>query len=295
MKVPEDQINRWANPPSETENEKCENAIRQITEVLREHFGDDVAIIRQGSHRNRTNVKFDSDVDIAVVHTGYFFHDIDNLSDIEKQTYERNRTPANYTFSQFKADVHSVLGSKFGTGTVQKKNKCIRVLGNTYRLNADVVPAYEHKRFSTPYVSSTKGIGLYSDKGDYIQSYPEQHYTNGVAKNDGTSRAYKSVVRILKNIRNDLVEKGSIKLETMSSFFVESLVWNVPNTHFSGTTWREDAEEVTAKIWNDMRDPSISQKYAEVSDLMWLFHNKINRTPKQAEDFMLEAWHYVRK
>ncbi|MDO8594932.1 MAG: nucleotidyltransferase [bacterium] len=295
MKVDEDQINRWANPPSDTENEKSENSIRTVTDALRERFGTDISIVRQGSHRNKTNIKLDSDVDFAVVHTGYFFHDISDLSDSDKQVYERGRTSAGYSFSQFKTDVYSVLTKKFGVGLVQKKNKCIRVLGNTYRLNADVVPAFEHKRFSTPYTTSAEGIGIWTDKGDYIQSYPEQHYKNGVKKNDDTSRAFKSVVRVLKNIRNDLVDKNLLKLEVMPSFFVESLVWNVAKDFFSGTTWREDVENVTAKIWNDMRDATIANEYAEVSDLMWLFRGKTNRTPKQAEDFMLEAWRYVNK
>ncbi len=125
MKVSEDQINRWANPPSDTENEKCENAIRTISDVLRERFGTDISIIRQGSHRNKTNIRLDSDVDFAVVHNGYFFHDIDNLSDPDKETYKRNRTPADYSFSQFKADVHSVLTKKLGAA--EKRSKCIRV------------------------------------------------------------------------------------------------------------------------------------------------------------------------
>ena len=53
MKVSDERINLWAKPISETEEEKCQNAITQITDAIRGHFGSDVSVIRQGSHRNR--------------------------------------------------------------------------------------------------------------------------------------------------------------------------------------------------------------------------------------------------
>src|SRR3989344_1778846 len=91
MAVEENQINRWATPPSETENEKCENAVSQITSALRDHFGNDISFIRQGSHRNRTNIRLDSDIDIAVVHNGYHFPDVSFMGDADKQRHESER------------------------------------------------------------------------------------------------------------------------------------------------------------------------------------------------------------
>ena len=294
MQVDDNQINRWANPPSDTENEKCENAVSQITDVLRSRFGSDITIIRQGSHRNRTNIRLDSDVDIAVVHDHYYFHDINGLSASDKALYEKYRSPASYSFSQFKTDVNTTLQTKFGTGVVQRKNKCIRVGASSTRVNADVVPAYEHRRYHSYGVVGASGIAFQTDRGDSIHSFPEQHYANGVKKNDNTGKAYKSVVRILKNARNHFSDQGSMKIEDMPSFFIESLVWNVPNNYFCGTTWRDDAESVTLKIWSDMRNVTISNSYAEVSDLKWLFRGQTHRTPKQAEDFMLKAWSFMR-
>lgn len=295
MTVTDEQINRWANPPSETENEKCENAISQVTDALRSRFGNDITIVRQGSHRNRTNVRLDSDVDLAVVHNHYFFPDIQGLTPSDKALYQKYHSPASYTFSQFKADVHQILQTKFGAGAVDRKNKCIRVSGNSMRINADVVPAYEHRRFSSFGVVGSTGIEFVTDTGDRVHSFPDQHYNNGVKKNNDTKRAYKSVVRVLKNVRNHFVDEGKMKIEDMPSFFIESLVWNVPSTHFSGATWRDDAESVALKIWSDMREFEKSNNYAEVSDLMWLFRGQFHRSPKQAEEFMLKAWSFIKK
>ena len=236
MSVSESRIDSWANPPSETEDERCTNAISQITDALHSRFGNDITVIKQGSHRNRTNVKTDSDVDLAIVHTGYFFPDTNGLSEADKERYARESVPASYPYSQFKNDVHAVLQGKFGSSAVERKNKCVRVSGNSYRVNADVVPAYEHHRFSAYNVVSDKGIELVTDEGIRIHSFPEQHYESGVKKNEETGKAFKSVVRILKNVRNEFVDKGLMKLEAMPSFFIESLVWNVPASHFRGTT-----------------------------------------------------------
>lgn len=295
MQINEDQINRWAKAPSDTENEKCENAISSITDTLRSHYGNSITIIRQGSHHNRTNIRLDSDVDFAVVHDDYFFPDISNLSYADKELYRKYRSPADYVFSQFKTDLHDILQRKFGSSSVQRKNKCIKVTGNSYRINADVVPAYVHKRLSSYGVVESEGIEFVTDAGVRVKSFPEQHYKNGVRKNDDTNRAYKSVVRILKNIKNHFVDEGILTPETMPSFFIENLVWNVPKDYFESKTWREDIENIAWKIWGDMTKTETANKYAEISDLMWLFGRHTNRTHKQAEDFMLMAANLVKK
>lgn len=288
MSLTDDEINRWAKPPSETESEKCENAISQTSDALRAHFGNVITFIRQGSHRNRTNIRIDSDVDVAVVHTGFNFTDRSALSDADKALFEANRVPAKYAFSQFKTDVHSILSAKFGATTVQRKNKCIRVLGNTNRVNADIVPAYLHHRLKAGGQVGHTGIAFVPDTGGQINSFPDQHYANGVAKNDATAKAFKPCVRVLKHVRNRLVDLGKIDKGLMSSHFLECLVWNAPDSSFASKTYREDAISVTAKVWNDLRDGT-SNKYVEVSHLLWLFRGT-NRKPADAEKFMLEAW-----
>ncbi|MFA5086479.1 MAG: nucleotidyltransferase [Candidatus Paceibacterota bacterium] len=292
MSVSEEQLSRWAQAPSETEDQKCENAISSITNVIHSHFGKEVYITKQGSHKNRTNIKADSDVDIAVIHGGYYFPDISGLSDADRELYNKNNPDSNYRFDQFKNEVHELLQKNFDI--VERKNKCIRITGNSYRVNADVVPAFEHRRYKSYGVIGVEGIAFHSDKGELIYGFPEQHYENGVKKNENTAKNYKSAVRIIKRIRNEFVEKGLMKLSDMPSFFIESLVWNVENSYIAGKTWRELVESVSAKIWNDMRNPEIANSYAEVSDLQWLFRGQTKRTPKQAEDFMLQVYNYVK-
>jgi len=292
MNMTEEQIAQWAKPPSETEDQKCLNAIQQATDAVRASFGNSVTIVRQGSHRNRTNIRVDSDVDIAVVHNGYYFPDISGLSQADKDRYHANSSSTDYTFAQFKNEVEQALRGAFGQASVARKNKCIRVAGNTNRVSADVVPAFEHRRFSSYGVIAAEGIEFIADDSARIVSFPDQHYANGVKKNTDTKQGYKSMVRILKRTRAHLIDTGKLAKDAISSHFIECLVWNVPSDYFAKNSWRSVADFVTSKIWNDMRDAALANDYAEVSDLHWLFRGG-KRTPKQAEDFMLLAWTHL--
>lgn len=292
MNVSDDRINTWAQALSETEDDRCENAKSMVVDAMRERFGNSVTIIHQGSHRNRTNIRTDSDVDIAVVYDDIYYSDLRNLP------YEHHAghwagvsTPA-YTFQQFKTDVHQALVNKFGLGVATRKNKCIRVAGNTYRVNADVVPAFQSKRYNSPGLVSHEGIGILTDGGTVIHSYPEQHYASGVAKNEATSQAYKAVVRILKNVRREMEDSGLLAKDTISSFLIESLVWNAPERRFLNASYREDARDVLSHVWNDMRDASAHPTYKEVSQLEWLLRGT-NHTPAKAEIFTKAAWNYL--
>ncbi len=295
MAITEDRLITWSLPLSETAEQKCENALSQISAVLRKKFGNSISIERQGSYKNRTNIRVDSDVDILVIHNDYYFPTIDKLTEEEKKYYHATTPNSVYTFEQFRNDVHSLLEAEFGALGIEPKNKCIRVKGNTYRINADVVPAFRHKRFSGLNKVEAEGVAFKKDFGcgDRVISFPDHHYDNGVAKNTRTSRAYKSVVRILKNTRNELIDQGKFPKDIMSSFFLECLVWNVPDHHFSHATYKDMVSSVTLHVWSEMKEIAKAHNYAEVSDLMWLFKGNTKRTPQQAEDFMLKAWAHI--
>lgn len=290
--VNEDQLRRWATAPSETEETKCQNAVRLITNAIKERFGSDVTVFLQGSYKNRTNVRQDSDVDIVVRHDDIFFPDISDLSESDQAVYNSKRVSSNYTFQQFKNDVQLVLENAFGKTEIERRDKCIKVKENTYRVNADVVPCYKYKKFRTPSDVSVEGIQLFTDKGIKVVSFPEQHFDRGQNKNVQTSRMYKSVVRILKNIENEFVDQGTINEESMSSFFLECLVWNVSNADFNATTYYQATRNIIVRVYNDMK--GTPGKYTEVNGIKPLFTTgSTNRTPLQAQQFMQSAYNFI--
>lgn len=293
MSITEEQLARWAKAPSETEEGKCQNAVSRITTAIKKEFGNDVSIMLQGSYKNRTNVKLDSDVDIIVSHQGHFFPDLGKLSDSDKGIFNSIYKDSDYRFSDFKNDILSILQKEFEDGEVERKNKCIKIKGNSYRVNADVVPCFPHRRYRAINEVEAEGFGFVGDDGITIYSFPEQHYENGVNKNKETEMMYKSIVRIFKNIRNEIVEKGIITLDDMPSFYLECLTWNVDPDHFKRDYYHDAIKAVIETLWNEMREFEKSNNYAEVSDLKWLFRGHSKITPKQAENFMQHAWNYI--
>lgn len=294
MSVSESQLASWAKAPSETEETKCQNAVTNITEAIRKKFGQEVRIFLQGSYKNRTNIKKDSDVDIVVLHTGYYFPSDHQLSPEDKKMFWANFKPSAYSFENYKTELNDLLVSKFGSSAVRRKNKCIRIAGNTYRVDADIVPAFEYHRFRTHDSVEAVGIALKTDEGALIDSYPEQHHNNGVTKNQDTNEKYKSVVRILKNVRNDLIDQSVMQLEQMPSFLIECLVWNVyPYHHFNKYSLTETTKNIIGYVWDDMRKFEKYNNYAEVSDLKWLFRGDSKHKPEQASSFMQLAWDHL--
>ncbi|MBW4891131.1 nucleotidyltransferase [Mucilaginibacter sp. HMF5004] len=291
MAVSEQQLITWSKPLSKTEDTKCQNVVSQVTQVLRTKFGYGIDIFLQGSYQNDTNVKQDSDVDIVVRYNGSYFPNLVFLSDEQKRIYDANTQDASYHFPQFKNDVELVLKNKFGTDA-KRKDKCIFIQGNTNRVNADVVPCFPMKRMSDAYTAGAIGIKFISDDGGTVESYPEQHYANGVTKNTATSRMYKRTVRMLKNIRNNLIDTGVIKEKFISSFFIESLVYNVPNTNFNQYNYSETLKKVIKKIYDDMDNAITVNEYVEVSELMYLFRGS-DRSAADVRKFMLKCWEYA--
>src|SRR3989338_273819 len=294
MAISRDQIERWSNAPSEREETKCQNTVERVKQIIRNHFGNDVYIYLQGSYRNRTNVKAESDVDIVIEHPNYYFPGLSSLSDVERTKYNASSIAAEYSFDRFKADVHALLQSDFGSTYVKRKNKCIRVEKDAYRVNADVIPCYTYKRFSTATLVEVEGIGLKADSGEVIDSFPKQHYENGASKNLSTDGRYKGVVRVLKNVRNELLDQRQISEDLMRSFFLECLVLNVPNSDFNYGSLYDTTRQIIFRIWDDMVKPEKASNYAEVSDLKWLLRgsestSKINN----ARMFMEKAWQFI--
>lgn len=288
MALTEQQIQNWARALSETENDKCVKTVAAIRKVLVDHFGSKVKVFLQGSYANSTNVRQDSDVDIVVCYDNAYYSDLSSLTDQEKITHNQSSVTHDYHFPEFKNDVESLLRTNYGS-SVARKEKCLTIDGNTYRVSADVVPCFTHKRFHAPQAVSVEGIQLFTDTNNItVINFPDHHKTNGQTKNQSTNQKYKAIVRILKNCRNHLVDNNSINDKLMSSFLLESLVWNVPETHFNTSTHKDAVNNVISKIYADMADPAVSHNYAEINDLMYLFRGS-GKTPAQVRTFLEHA------
>lgn len=141
-----------------------------------------------------------------------------------------------------------------------------------------------------------QGIRLQSDSAPHqkIVNYPQQHYDRGVAKNNACGRRYKRVVRILKNLENEMVSKGLI--EVVPSFLIESAVWNVPNPGLTNpATWTGSTRYALAHIFNGTMSADCvrSDDWLEANGIKYLFHPLQSWTFGQLHTFASRAWDYV--
>lgn len=280
----------WAKGPAATESERCENSINAIKNAIDKSVelkSRNIEVFLQGSYRNRVNVRQDSDVDIGLLCRDTFFFEHSN----EISADSLNITDATYHYPEFKNDVQKALVDYFGTGTVTRGNKAFDIKSNTYRVEADLAPFFEHRYYwsSTSY---REGVKLTPDSGGSIENYPEQHYSNGVSKNDSTSRRYKRVVRILKNLKSDM-ENDYSSAKDIPNFLLECLTFNVPNDNFSSTTYKSLVRSTLAHIYNNTRPDDDCSKWVEVNDIKYLFHSTQPWTKPQAHKFISDAWDYI--
>jgi hypothetical protein len=292
MSINEQQLQNWARALSDTENSKCSTTFAAISKVLKEKFGTGIDVFLQGSYKNSTNVRQDSDVDIVACYKDVFFSDTTELSPEDKAMHDELYSNSEYKYSQFKNDVEQVLMSNF-PGYTERKSKCIKINNNSYRVNADVVPCFVHRRYRTADTYSAEGIQFFSDNGERICSFPRQHYENGVEKNKRTNQKYKSSVRTLKNCKNYLVDNGELDEKAMPSFFLECLIWNVSDEHFDDYSHKGMINNVVEKIYEDMNLFEKSNNYAEISDLFWLFKGRNSRSPEQAKQFLEKVYNFI--
>ena len=287
----EEKFKRWTSPPGKTEKERCSNAEKSIRNAI--NASDklnhrNIRIFTQGSYQNNTNVRADSDVDIGILCFDTFLYDF-------PEGYTRESfgiTPATYHYEQFKNEVGEALISYFGSGAVSRGNKAFDVHETSYHVEADVAAFFEHRRYSTDgeYLS---GVELRPDNGGKVINWPEQHYQNGVEKNKATNRAYKSLVRILKSLCNEMSEQNIQQAKEVYGFLIECLVWNVPNSNFSHSDWKGDVRECLAHLFNNIKEEEKCKDWGEVSELKYLFRGGQKWTRQQAFLFIDKAWDHI--
>jgi hypothetical protein len=286
----------WGAPPSNTEQTKCENAeraIRKAIDATAKLSSKSIDVFTQGSYANRTNVRQDSDVDICVLYTGGFFPDYSMSQRFNGAVL--GYSDGTYPYAEFKNDVETALISYFGRDSVTRGKKAFDVHANTYRIDADVVPCFEHRRFmGTPqsnwYLTGTE---LHPDNGGEIVNWPRQNYTNGVEKNEATGRRFKAVTRILKRLRNEMVDEGYDAAGPIPSYLIECLAWNVPNEDLGHDTFKSDVRHAITHLWNETRLDESCNEWGEVNELKYLFRPSQPWTRGEVNDFLQAAWDYI--
>jgi len=288
----EEKFREWAKPPGKTEQDRCDNALSAIRNAINTSNklrSRRISISAQGSYRNNTNVRKDSDVDIGILCIDTFF----NAPLPEGLTPERlGFSDSSYQYTQFKNEVEEALVNYFGRAAVSRGNKAFDVHETTYHIEADVAAFFEHRRYS---IDSTyiKGMELRTDKeGYHIINWPEQHYANRCQKNKDTGTRFKSIVRVFKALSNEMKEQH-VGEGDIPGFLIECLVWNISNDRFQNSTYTADVKDALVSLYEKTKTDDTCREWGEVSELKYLFRPSQKWTREQANTFTIAAWNYA--
>ena len=211
-----------------------------------------------------------------------------------KAQVEKSSEPATYAYATFKNELEGALVARFGREAVTRGNKAFDIKANTYRVEADVAPFFEHRRYTS---TSQYHSGVQMLPDDFsppiIRNWPEQHYENGVRKNDGAGRRYKRVVRVLKALSNEMDGEGIESARHAASFLIECVTWNTPNDCLVRPTYVSAVRATLAHLFNDTLSDGKCSEWGEVSELKYLFHDSQPWTRLSAHEFISDAWDYL--
>lgn len=236
MPIPESQLETWSHQGSIQQSSNTYNSIKNVLEDnTTPYAGKTFKVFLQGSYGNDTNIYAESDVDIVIRLDDCFYSDVTHLPEEEKTAYRQAFSDATYTLTTFKRDVLAVLKAQYGL-SVHAGAKAIAIDANGSRRKADVIVSCQYRRyshfFSAKNSTYTDGICFFNSREERIVNYPQRHSKNMTTKHQASSGWLKPMVRVLKNMRSRLVDDGKIADGTAPSYYIEGLLYNVPNTMF---------------------------------------------------------------
>lgn len=239
MAIPETKLETWSHLGSITQSSTTYNSVKDVLEDAETPYADkNYSVFLQGSYGNDTNIYSESDVDIVIKLDDCWQKDLSKLSQDERDAYASAFVDATYTHVDFKKDVLKVLTDKYGSDA-KVGSKAIAIAANGNRRKADVIVAIQFRRyykFKSVYDQSyDEGICFYSTAGERIDNYPKQHSANLTIKHQNSNGWLKPMVRVLKNLREKLVDDGIIAAGGAPSYYLEGLLYNVPNEKFTNS------------------------------------------------------------
>ena len=284
----EDKLSGWTSPSSDTEQDKQDRTERMIRQAIDSHesFNNcSLKVYAKGSYANNTNVRLDSDVDIAVECTeALYWEESEKGNYTPGKPYEGNWTPA-----KLRAELLSAMKAQFPSQVDSTGSTAIQINSSSARVDADVVPCFSYRYYMMD--ESRDGTKIFKTDGNNIVNYPAQQIENGIAKNKRTGYAYKKGARLLKRVENEMAEDGTFR--ELPSFFIECLAYNCPDTVFTHSTWTECLRAMLFHILDKLQgDEPNSGRWMEVNECFFLFHSNQKWTREDGREFAKAAWNY---
>ncbi len=264
MPIPESRLVTWSRQGAITTSKQTHESIRSALAAFKWPVGVKYDVYLQGSYKNSTNIFAESDVDVLVELTSAVRYGSTRLTECDQLRFHRRaQNSPRVTYWQFREMVSEALRNRFGWDRVHEtpSGKAFKVT-TPYR-PADVVVCQTFRNYLTypvagyGYPKSVQGVSLYVSTEDrWIDNYPRQPFSKGVAKNERTADRFKRTVRLFKSLRYNLVQHESISEDLPASYFIECLLYNCANPCF-----RVNLSETFGRVVLDLVQAYLSGKW----------------------------------
>jgi hypothetical protein len=246
----EQQLEKFSQPRSPHEIQRAKDTHMTIRKALEDYF--DIAAVAakykfkpeldpflQGSYRNNTHVTQSSDVDVVVCIKNIWKDNREILPPDQRAKYEAAYSNVSYPFEAFHHDILNALIQYFGAEHVKNDPKCIKVLEHGKYGTADVIPSFSYRFYgnfqSKEQDDYKEGICFFANDGRFLRNFPKLHNKALSKKCDPNNAAFKETIRMFKNIRDDLTDRRMLYPDVAKSYFIENLLYFLPDSCFIGT------------------------------------------------------------
>ncbi len=222
MPIPESRLSRWSHHQAATAFTQAHLPIRAALHAYSWPLEIKYEVFLQGSYKNDTNLGGDSDVDVVVRLNQRLRPRVADLSGRQLQD-NASHQGAYRRWKSFRDHALKAMRAGFGNAA-ESGRKTVKVPKGKLPADADLVVTLRYK----------EGIAFYlQDEKRWVVSFPQQHYDEGQKKEEATDHRFKRAIRMFKAARNRLVEKKLLAKSDAPSYFIECLLYNVPDSLFA--------------------------------------------------------------
>lgn len=161
------------------------------------------------------------------------------------------------------------------------------------RPSTDVVPCFKYVLYDrTATGGKYEGSVVFGRDGKKIVNWPELQLANGRVKNIKTGQRFKTIVRVLKNVENDLTAQGAI--EALPSYFSECLIYNVPDRVLLDGSLDDAVRVSLVEVYRQLDSPGMEWKrMVEPNEVKMVFGEGQKWDEQDALYLILGAWRYL--
>ena len=220
------------------------NCIKTAINKLKTEFDffdeQDVQIYLQGSYENETMVDEFAKLEIVVEFGQNAFGEIDKKPQLKVKSIWSDNSLIRKRIVAFKPNIHLQLIKKLMLESLIEETGNEGIYNNSKSI---FIPAYKKNKIPCEilpcYTLSTsekdESVMIYDSYiNKYVVTFPKLHCENLKIKDKLTNGAFIEMVRVFRNIRDILVDNEIIDVSFAPTYFLECLLYNVPNELYKG-------------------------------------------------------------